>query len=98
MLTDGMFVFVSPTLDTWLMLPYPGANLSPEEVAFNTIHRYLRAIIEDVFGDLDRLFAVHKTRMSYSWYVQPAISLSCHFLYNGVKKIHGPIAQNRYDE
>ncbi len=96
MLADGLFVGVSPQLDGVLALPYPGSNLNPQQYAYNCLHRYLRAIVENVFADLDKLFTVHSQEMSYPWFCQAGVVLSMHLLYNGIRSITGFIGATRY--
>lgn len=73
------------------------SNLSLIDIAFNATHKYIRAIVENIFADIDNCFSIHNMSMPYSWRYQAGITLSIHLLYNVIKKIVGPVALHRYD-
>jgi hypothetical protein len=96
-LCDGLFQGVGFGWDQLLILPRT-APLSPIDAAFNVFHKYLRSIVENVYGAVDQLFPViRKPAAEYDWFCHPPISLVCYGLYNLLRSKTGYLGNIRME-
>ena len=69
----------------------------PHEIAFNKFVAYLRSVVENVFGCVDRLFPIVPHPPKYAWFVQPIVTHVCFSLYSAVRSETGFIATERLE-
>ena len=66
----------------WIIKPYPGKNLTPEEESFNTYLSSSRIVVENAFGRLKARWRMFNQKLPMDIKRAPAIISACCILHN----------------
>lgn len=84
-------------LTPWLMVPYRDPQ-TPEEVAFNTLQKQERAVIERCFGQLKQRFPVLQYMIRVKLHKVSSVIISCVVLHNIAKHLRDDLPLNEINE
>ena len=66
----------------WLLVPYAGTSLSPDQLQFNLTHSSTRIIIENAFGQLKGRFRLISNQVDIATCKVAQIVVACCTLHN----------------